>query len=53
MNGLIAALAVGLGCMGWFLVQRWSGALDEQCEDEVALGGCGGCATEGCDQRKE
>lgn len=52
LNGLIAAAAVGLGCMGWYLVQRWAGALDDDCEDEIAVGGCGGCSSVECDQRQ-
>ena len=52
LNGLIASLAVGLGCMAWYLVQRWAGALEEDSEDESTVGGCGTCASLDCDKRE-
>jgi hypothetical protein len=50
MTEVLAVLAVGAGCVVWYLVQSWAGALDDDgsCDEPKQVGGCGACTTD-CD----
>lgn len=50
MPELLAVVGLGLACAGWYLVQLWSGALDEH-EGLDEASGCGSCAVEDCSKR--
>ncbi len=52
MTHLLAIVGLGLACAGWYLVQRWTGALDTYNGNDEAAG-CGTCTVDDCGQRPD